>query len=83
MGLVNTGIKKYPMCTIKYTAVFLMLWTYISAGGIATGTYFERGGALRNKIGGWGGLSRDKSDTRHHDPKAQFLLIKVSFICLI
>ncbi len=59
MGLVNTGIKKYPMCTIKYTAVFLMLWTYISAGGIATGTYFERGGGgwagLRNKIGGGGG----------------------------
>uniref|UniRef100_A0A8C2HFM7 protein-tyrosine-phosphatase n=1 Tax=Cyprinus carpio TaxID=7962 RepID=A0A8C2HFM7_CYPCA len=25
--------KKYPMCTMKYTAVFLMLWTYISAGG--------------------------------------------------
>ncbi len=65
------------MCTIKYTACILMLWTYISAGGIATGTYFE------NKIGGVGGLSRDKSDTRHHDPKAQFLLIKVSFICLI
>ncbi len=33
MGLVNTGIKKYPMCTMKYTAVFLMLWAYISAGG--------------------------------------------------
>ncbi len=25
--------KKYPMCTIKYTAVFLMTWAYISAGG--------------------------------------------------
>ena len=25
--------KKYPMCTMKYTAVFLMLWAYISAGG--------------------------------------------------
>ncbi len=25
--------KKYPMCTMKYTAVFLMLWPYISAGG--------------------------------------------------
>ncbi len=25
--------KKYPMCTMKYTAVFFMLWTYISAGG--------------------------------------------------
>ncbi len=24
--------KKYPMCTMKYTAVFLMLWAYISAG---------------------------------------------------
>ncbi len=33
MGLVNTGIKKFPMCTIKYTAVYLMLWAYISAGG--------------------------------------------------
>ncbi len=21
--------KKYPMCTMKYTAVFLMLWAYI------------------------------------------------------
>ncbi len=25
--------KKYLMCTMKYTAVFLMLWAYISAGG--------------------------------------------------
>ncbi len=25
--------KKYPMCTMKSTAVFLMLWVYISAGG--------------------------------------------------
>ncbi len=25
--------KKYPMCTMKYTAVFFMLWAYISAGG--------------------------------------------------
>ncbi len=25
--------KKYPMCTIKYTAVFLMLWAYIFSGG--------------------------------------------------
>ncbi len=25
--------QKYPMCTMKYTAVFLMLWAYISAGG--------------------------------------------------
>ncbi len=25
--------KKYHMCTMKYTAVFLMLWGYISAGG--------------------------------------------------
>ncbi len=27
------GDKKYPMCTMKYTAVFFMLWAYISAGG--------------------------------------------------
>ncbi len=33
MGLVHTGIKNYPMCTMKYTAVSLMLWVYISAGG--------------------------------------------------
>ncbi len=32
MGLVHTGIKKYPMCTMKYTAAFFMLWAYISAG---------------------------------------------------
>ncbi len=25
--------KKYPMCTMKYTAVFFMLWAYIYAGG--------------------------------------------------
>ncbi len=25
--------KKYPMYTMKYTAVFFMLWAYISAGG--------------------------------------------------
>ncbi len=25
--------KKYPMCTMTYTAVFVMLWAYISAGG--------------------------------------------------
>ncbi len=25
MGLVNTGIKKYPMCTVKYTAVFFFV----------------------------------------------------------
>ncbi len=25
--------KKYSTCTMKYTAVFLMLWAYISAGG--------------------------------------------------
>ncbi len=25
--------KKYPMCTMKYTAVVLMLWAYISAWG--------------------------------------------------
>ncbi len=33
MGLVHTGIKKYPMCTIKYTVVLLMLLAYFSAGG--------------------------------------------------
>ncbi len=26
--------KKYRMCTIKYTAVFFMLWAYISAGDL-------------------------------------------------
>ncbi len=25
--------KKYPMCTMKYAAVFFMLWAYISARG--------------------------------------------------
>ncbi len=50
------------------------------ASSIAAGTYFEQGG-LRNKTGG--GWSRDKSDARHYDPKAQLLLIKVSFIHLI
>ncbi len=25
--------KKYPMCTLKYTAVVMMLWAYISAEG--------------------------------------------------
>ncbi len=25
--------KKFPMCTIKYTAVLFMLWAYFSAGG--------------------------------------------------
>ncbi len=25
--------KKYPMCKMKYTAVFVMLWAYISAEG--------------------------------------------------
>ncbi len=25
--------KRYPMCTMTYTAVFLMLWAFISAGG--------------------------------------------------
>jgi len=24
--------KKYTMCTMKYAALFLMLWAYISAG---------------------------------------------------
>ncbi len=32
-GFGEHRYKKYPMCTIKYTAVFLMLWAYISAGG--------------------------------------------------
>ncbi len=26
--------KKYPMCKMKYTAVFVMFWAYISAGGL-------------------------------------------------
>ncbi len=26
--------KKHPMCTMKYTAVFFMLWVYVSAGGL-------------------------------------------------
>jgi len=26
MGLVHTGIKKYPMCKMKYSDVSLMLW---------------------------------------------------------
>ncbi len=33
MGLVHIGLEKYPMCIMKYTAVSLMLWAYISAGG--------------------------------------------------
>ncbi len=33
MGLVNTGIKSTPCVKLKYTAVLLMLWAYISAGG--------------------------------------------------
>ncbi len=33
MSLVQTGIKKYPMTTIKYTAGSLMLWACFSAGG--------------------------------------------------
>ncbi len=32
-GFGEHGDKKYPMCTMKYTAVFLMLCAYISAGG--------------------------------------------------
>ncbi len=28
------NLKKYPMCTMKYTAVVLMLWAYISVGGL-------------------------------------------------
>ncbi len=26
-------VKKYPLSTMMYTAVILMLWAYISAGG--------------------------------------------------
>ncbi len=33
MSLVQTGIKTYPMTTIKYTAGSLMLWACFSAGG--------------------------------------------------
>ncbi len=33
MNLVQTGIKKYPMSTVKYTAGSLMLWACFSAGG--------------------------------------------------
>ncbi len=32
-GFGATGIKKYPMCKMKYTAVFFMLWAYFSARG--------------------------------------------------
>ncbi len=33
MSLVQTGIKKYPMSTVKYTAGSLMLWACFSARG--------------------------------------------------
>ncbi len=33
MSLVQTGIKKYPMSTVKYTAGSLMLWACFSTGG--------------------------------------------------
>jgi len=33
MGLVHTGIKKYFMCKMKYSAVSLMLWALFSARG--------------------------------------------------
>ncbi|MDM1740218.1 hypothetical protein HX113_13950 [Acinetobacter towneri] len=33
MCLVQTGIKKYPMSTVKYTAGSLMLWACFSARG--------------------------------------------------
>ncbi len=69
-------IKKNPS-RCENTTYYYMLYT------VAAGTYFEQGG-LRNKTGwGGGGGSRDKSDARHYDPKAQLLLIKVSFIRLI
>ncbi len=32
-GFGEQRYKKYPMCTMKYTAVYLMLWAYISVGG--------------------------------------------------
>ncbi len=32
-GFGENRDEKYPMCTMKYTAVCLMLWAYISAGG--------------------------------------------------
>ncbi len=32
-GFGENRDKKYPMCTMNYTAVFFMLWAYISAGG--------------------------------------------------
>ncbi len=34
MSLVQTGIKNYPMSTVKYTAGSLMLWAFFSAGGL-------------------------------------------------
>ncbi len=33
MSLVQTGIKKYPMSTVKYTAGSLMMWACFSARG--------------------------------------------------
>ncbi len=36
----------YPMCTMKYTAVFLMLWAYISAGG--NGQHVETHGIMNS-----------------------------------
>ncbi len=30
MSLVQTGIKKYPMSTVKYTAGSLMLWACLN-----------------------------------------------------
>ncbi len=33
MSLVQTGLKKYPMSTFKYTAGSIMLWACFSAGG--------------------------------------------------
>ncbi len=29
----SESLQWYPMCTMKYTALFLMLWAYISSGG--------------------------------------------------
>ncbi len=31
-GFAEHRDKKYPLCTMKYTLVFFMLWAYISAG---------------------------------------------------
>ncbi len=40
--------KKYPMCTMKYTAVFLMLWAYISAGLVFGDEFLAHGLRLQS-----------------------------------